>query len=57
MNLNISELRRILSEVFNTFPKIERLNLKIQHLSDKGTKLGEKLGGKHFIPLDISELA
>lgn len=57
MNLNIAELRRILSEVFNTFPKIERLNLKIQHISDKGIKLGDKISGKHFISLDVSELA
>ena len=57
MNLNITELRRILSEVFSTFPKIERLNLKIQHISDKGIKLGDKISGKHFISLDVSELA
>lgn len=57
MNLNIAELRRILSEVFNTFTKIERLNLKIQHISDKGIKLGDKISGKHFISLDVSELA
>ena len=57
MNLSIPELRRILSEVFNTFPKMERLNLKVQHISDKGIKLADKLGGKHFIPLDVSELA
>ena len=57
INLNIQQLRRILSEVFNSFPKIETLNLKINNISEKGIELSNKLNGKHFVPLNVSELA
>lgn len=57
MNLNVPDLRRVFKEVFNSFPKLERLNFKIQDISDNGIKLGDKFGGKYFVPLDVSELA
>jgi hypothetical protein len=39
MNLSVPELKRIFKEIFNAFPKLEKFNMKVQYMSDKGVQL------------------
>jgi Leucine-rich repeat (LRR) protein len=36
INLTIVDLRRMFKEIFNAFPKMDKLTFKIQYLSEKG---------------------